>query len=165
MPNAPRIQSDFVPAGSLRLAQVIYISSRQETIGEKRLLDILIACGVEEASIRDGSIVMARIYCCGGSNEVETARMLYAPPEIRVDLGDVVEVLVGHPANGADPGRLNTVTRIRQKRADPDGACRWDPPDEGKWTRVLYADWMPQEGWIRESGPIFPAWYKPPSGS
>ena len=157
-----RIQSSFVPPGSQRLAQVIYLGQRELLKKEKWLYDILTACGVKDEDIRDGSVVLGRIYCCGGPNEGPTAMLIYVPPAMQVELGDIVEVLVGSESSKTDPGKLNTLTKIRQKASESNGPCRWDPPDDRKWARILYADWMKQEGWVHKGG-LYPAWYKPPA--
>jgi len=89
---------------------------------------------------------------------------MFVPSGIKVEMGDIVEVRVGHPEKKGVPGALNTVLRIREKAGDANRMCRWEPPDERLWTRVLYADWMPQEGWLREKGSplvLYPPWYKP----
>jgi hypothetical protein len=76
-------------------------------------------------------------------------------------LGDIVEVRVADPLKKGSLRQLNTVTQIRQKAGDKSRTCRWDPPDERLWTRILYADWMPAEGWKFKGG-LDKAWYKPP---
>jgi hypothetical protein len=161
-----RIQSDFVPPGSLRLAQVTAIAKRSEILEIKDLVAVLKASGVNDADIVDGSVVMARIYCCGGvtlesSAEVVNARMMYVPKGVTVGLADVVEVRTALSPAGGITGALNTVTRVVQ-RYEENGPCRWDPDDESLWQRVIYCDWMPQEGWIRQEG-LNPAWYKAPT--
>ncbi|QWV94482.1 hypothetical protein KP004_04660 [Geomonas oryzisoli] len=159
-----RIHMDFVPTGSLRLAQVTATGSREEVVQAKDLYDAIIASGIKDSEIADGSVVLARIYCCGGmtkswSSEVVNSTMLYVPKGLSVALGDIVEVRVGHPPKKEEPGVLNVVTRVVQK-ADDDGKCWWDPRDDRLWLRVLYCDWMPKEGWIKQGG-INPVWYLP----
>jgi len=46
------------------------------------------------------------------------------------------------------------------KADENDGHCWWDPKNDELWLRVLYCDWMPNEGWIKQNG-INPAWFKP----
>jgi hypothetical protein len=137
------------------------VPTRKQIIEAKWLLDDLIQSGVKETEVRDGIIVFARIYCCGGPNERQTAPIVYVPTGINAEPGDIIEMKVGHPSRNGDPGELNTTTQIRQKASETGGSCRWDPPDERLWTRTLYADWMPKEGWIRQGG-LYNAWYKPP---
>ena len=157
-----RLYGDRVPAGSLRLAWVMGVGSRKEILESSWGREILTGTAIKETEIRDGSGVMTAIYCCGGPNEKGEARVVYVPAGITVERNDIVEVRVGHPPEGDKLGTPNTVTRIRQRAGEVGGSCRWDPPDERLWVRILYADWMPAEGWVRQGG-LFPAWYKPPT--
>lgn len=160
-----RIQSDYVPSGSLRLAQVMGLAKRDEIIQAKRLYDALIASGVRDSEIVDGSVAVARIYCCGGPAEKSDVRMAYIPRGLNAGSGDIVEIKVGRPPEKGDAGILNIVTRVVQTDADNSGTCWWDPKKDYLWMRVLYCDWMPKEGWTQQGG-IYPAWFKPPtSGS
>jgi len=155
------MHSDFVvPDDSLRLAQVMEIEKRAVVVQSKKVYEAIIASGVGDSNITDGSIVVARIYCCGGSAEKANAIILYVPNGINVALGDIVEVRVGHPPEKGDVGSLNTITRVVQKNGDDGGNCWWDPKDDRLWLRVLYCDWMAKEGWIKQGG-ISPAWYRP----
>lgn len=162
-----RIHSDFVPAGSLRLAQVMQIGKRADILQSKDIYEAIIASGIKDSDIADGSVVVARIFCCGGisanlSSERANAIMMFVPSGITAGLGDVVEVRSGHPPEKGDAGQLNVVTRMVQKYEDKEGGCWWDPKDDRLWLRVLYCDWMPKEGWIKQGG-TNPAWYLPPS--
>jgi len=155
-----RIQNDFLPEGSLRLAQVVHVGSRDQIVEVKILHDALLASGVKDAEISDGSVVLARIFCCGNPMAAEQEMMLYVPPGIGVAIGDIVEVKSGRPPANGDAGRLNTVTRARQASGDGATSCNWVPPNARLWGRVLYCDWMPGEGWIEQGG-INKAWFKP----
>jgi hypothetical protein len=157
-----RIQTDYVPTGSHRLGQVAYLGTRQEIMETRPMIGVIAASGVDTTLLRDGSVIGAVIYCCGGPNEEETARIVYVPAEIEVALGDIVEYRVGHPPDEKEIGALNIVVRIREKGADFGNHCRWDPPDDRLWHRILYCDWMDAEGWIKKGG-IMSAWYKPPT--
>ena len=159
-----RIQSDDVPSGSLRVAQVMAIAKRQEILGSDTYREI-IAAGIADADINDGSVVIARIYCCGGitkelSSERLSARILYVPQGKKVESGDFVEVKVGRPPEHGDGGRLNTVTRVVAKYGDKPEVCWWEPRDPRLWLRYPYCEWMPREGWVKQEG-ISPAWFKP----
>lgn len=155
------INSDFVvPDNSLRLAQVMEIENRALVVQSKKVYETIIASGVRDSNITDGSIVVARIYCCGGSAEKANAIILYVPNGINVALGDIVEVRIGHSPDKGAEGSINTITRVVQKSRDAEGNCWWDPKDDRLWLRVLYCDWMPKEGW-RKQGGISPAWYRP----
>jgi len=157
-----RIQTAHVPSGSLRLAQVVQRGSESEikSSNAKILHQALADSGITEEEIKDGSVVLARIECCGGPNEKSSAIMMYVPPGLDVRPGDIVELRAADPSKKAEVGQLNVVTRIIQTAADRDGPCRWDPPDDRLWCRTLYADWMPQEGWVQQGG-LYKAWYKP----
>jgi len=155
-----RVHSDIskLPPGSLRLAQVIVNDFKRADIVEaKEVYEALIASEIKDSDIADGSVVVARIFCCGGINETYNATMLFVPPGINPSLEDIVEVRVGRGPEGGDAGLANVVTRVVQK----DG-CWWDPKDDRLWLRILYCEWMPKEGWIKQGG-ISPAWHKPPT--
>jgi hypothetical protein len=161
-----RIQSDDVPAGSLRVAQVIGIAKRADILKLEAYKTIL-AAGVSDSDLVDGSILMSRIYCCGGptqeiSSEYVHRRMLYVPKHMDIGLGDFVEVRVGRPPEQGDNGRLHTVTRIVAKYGAQPEACWWDPKNDKLWLRIAYCEWMPKEGWVKQGG-LNPAWYKPDS--
>jgi hypothetical protein len=159
-----RIQSDAVPAGSLRVAQVTAIANREDILKMEAYKDI-VGAGVADSDLVDGSVVMARIYCCGGitkelSSEFVNRRMLYVPKDIKVGSGDFVEVRVGRPPERGDGGRLNTVTRVVAKYGDKPESCWWEPRDEKLWLRTPYCEWMSKEGWVKQGG-VNPAWFKP----
>ena len=156
-----RIHSDVVPTGSMRLAQAMEIGKRADILQNKELYEAIIASGIKDSEVNDGSVVVARITCCGGPSEKLDSRMLFVPNGINVSLGDIVEVSVGHPPEKGDAGMLNTVTRVVQKYGDNDGKCWWDPKDDRLWLRILYCDWMPKEGWVKKGG-LDSAWYRPP---
>jgi hypothetical protein len=162
-----RAYEDYVPAGSLHLGQVIAIAKRDEVVKMKPLYEAVKTTGVDDADIVDGTVVAARIFCCGGltkesSSEVRNSLFLYVPKGIEVGMGDIVELRVGHIAQGGSAALMNSVTRVVQKSGKDEVACWWDPKNDRLWQRVLYCDWMPKEGWIKQEG-MGPAWYKPPS--
>lgn len=167
--NNLRIHSDFVPADSLRLAQVMVLGKRAEIAQEKPLFDAILAAGIPDAEIVDGSVAMARIFCCGGltdnlSSEKVNSLILYIPRELTVARGDIVEVRVGRPPEKGDAGKIHLVTRVVQKYGGNEEGCWWDPKDNRLWLRVIYCDWMPNEGWIKQGG-TNPAWYMPASST
>lgn len=162
-----RLHSDSIPPGSLRLAQVMEIAKGADIMGDQELRKAVVAAGIGEDKIVDGSIVAARIYCCGGmsaksSPEVVNSRILYVPKGIPLAVGDLVEVKVGREAANGDGGELNTVQRLVEPYGAPDPHCWWDPRDDRLWMRVLRCDWMEKDGWIKQGG-INPTWYKPAS--
>lgn len=157
-----KIHTDFLPAGSLRLAQVVTIIKRAELITSKSkpTYDAIIASGIKDSDIVDGSVVIARVFCCGGVSAKADATVLFVPKGLSVSLLDVVEVRSGRSPKGGDTGLLNTVTRVIQRNEEKDAHCWWDPKDDRLWLRVLYCDWMPKEGWIKKTG-FYQGWYKP----
>lgn len=166
-----RIHTDFIPAGSLRLGQVMYVVKRSDILTDqnKPTYEALIASGIKDSEIKDGSVVWARIFCCGGitkkySSEVAGSLLFYVPQSLNVSLGDIVEVSSGSPPEKGDAGIINTVTRVVQKNSENYNKCWWDPKNDRLWLRVLYCDWMPREGWIKQTG-SYPAWYKPAAAS
>ena len=160
-----RIHSDEIPPDSLRLAQVLTVPSRNTIIQTKPVYSAIIASGIPDTKIVDGSVIEARVWCCGGmskssSPEIGSSKIIFVPKGIHVNRGDIVEVRSGTPASKKNPGKLNIVTRVVQKANENKGHCWWEPKDNRLWLRVLYCDWMPREGWIKQGG-IYPAWYKP----
>jgi hypothetical protein len=160
-----RIQSDFVPNDSLRLAQVTAVGKRADIVQAKPLYNAILAAGIPDTEVVDGSVVMARTYCCGGMTddlgpEKVSSVAVFVPKEVTVAQGDIVEVRVGRPPKNGDAGKVHLVTRVVQKYGGNEERCWWDPKDNRLWLRVLYCDWMPNEGWIKQGG-TKPAWYKP----
>ena len=162
-----RIHSEEVPPDSLRLAQVIKIHNRSEILQFKETYNAIITSGIPDAEIKDGRVVQARVWCCGGptggpSAEVSNAKIVFVPKGMKVNRGDIIEIRSGYPSSKKTPSKINMFTRVIQKANERNGHCWWEPKDNRLWLRVLYCDWMPSQGWIRQGG-IFPAWYKPTS--
>lgn len=146
-------------AGVVRLAQVTVLVSRQYIIAQGRY-DDLIASGIRDADVRDGNVAEGRVYCCGGPN---LTIWFYIPSGMDVGVGDIVEMKMGRQPGDRDRGTVNIATQVRHKRADAEKHCRWDPPNERLWMRILYCDWMEREGWVeRKEGPA-KTWVKPVS--
>jgi hypothetical protein len=161
---ASLIHSDLVPADSLRVAQITDIATREEILQpeEALLLKTIRAAGIDDSDL--GSVAFSRIYCCGGitremSAEYQERRLVYIPKNIKVELGDFVEIKVGREPINGNGGRLNTVTRVVARKSDNTETCWWDPRDDKLWLRVVQCEWMPKEGWVRQGG-ASPAWYK-----
>lgn len=157
-----RLHGSYVPEGSLRVAEVVALATREEIVANDRIYEALIDQGIDD--IQDGDIAAGRVSCCGGPNEQETAIWVYVPPDIEVAVGDIVEVrsdkvvLEGESGKGTKP---NTVTRVREKSYAVNKQCRWVPENPSLWTRRLYCDWMEEEGWEEQSG-LFDHWIKMP---
>jgi hypothetical protein len=117
----------------------------------------LLAAGVKDSEIKDGSVAIGRAYCCGGEADKAFAFLFYVPEEMRVQRGDVVEVKSGPITKSGEIGTpVNTATRVVDK-----STCRWDPPDR-QYLRVLRCDWMEKEGWTQHKGGVVDAnvWLK-----
>ncbi|MBT8423321.1 MAG: hypothetical protein KJP03_09405 [Gammaproteobacteria bacterium] len=156
-----------LPEGTHVLVMVVETVSRENIMasGEQGMLGRLHAAGITDADITDGSIAVGIVYCCGGNISRETAMAFFVPPEFRTSQGDVVEVRLGRVASKKDLkrgdfGAINHALNVRESFNDETGACRWDPPNEKLWMRVLYCDWMLGEGWQRRGG-LSPGWFRP----
>lgn len=156
-----RLHPFDAPPGSLRLAEVVgIVPGSQVQVQHKPLYEVLAASGMSETTIREGAVGAGRAYCCWGPNERENAIFFFVPKGVTLDAGDIVEVRMGRPPGGNDSGTVNMATIVRQKRGDPNGQCRWDPPRDGLWNKVLYCDWMKDEGWVRHTGAVYNIWYR-----
>jgi hypothetical protein len=148
--------------GGLRLTQIMAVATRDDILKSGESLQHLLASGLKDSDLRDGSLAIGRIYCCHPSTEQGTAIWFYVPPEVPVSRGDLVIVRMGRRATKKDLGVVNTAIQLREKKDTPNSQCSWDPPDEKMWTRVLYCAWMPAEGWKLSNG-LHKTWIKPAS--
>jgi hypothetical protein len=139
-------------AGALRLAQVMQTATREEILKLTTQREHLLASGLQDSDFKDGSLAMGRVYCCHPSTDEGTAIWFYVPPDRPVKPGDIVEIRMGRESTKKDPGKVNVLVEIRQKKDLPESHCTWDPPNESLWRRVLYCDWMPAEGWTLKKG-------------
>jgi len=147
-------------AGGFRLVQVIHIASRQDILNLTTQLQILHDAGIKDSDFKDGSLAMARIYCCHESTDEGTAIWFYVPAEQQVKIGDLVVVKMGRKQSKGDLGAVNTAVEVREHADDPNTQCSWDPPDESKWRRMLYCKWMPAEGWSLKKSFLHETWFK-----
>lgn len=145
--------------GGLRLTQIMAVASRDEILKSGETLQHLLASGLKDSDLRDGSVASGRIYCCHPSTEQGTAIWFYVPADVSINAGDLVIVRMGRKANKKDPGAVNTVIQVREKKDTANSQCSWEPPDEKMWTRVLYCTWMPSEGWKLNNG-MHKTWIK-----
>lgn len=162
-----RVHSDHFPPESLRVAQVVAVSTRAQIDKMKgsQLYEDILAAGTADSELVDGSLVAVRIYCCGGTTKESSAEyantlFLIVPKGMTLEGGEFVEYKVGRARLKNDGGRLNTVTRVVARQGDNPESCWWDPRDDRLWLRVAYCAWMPGEGWVKQGG-ITPGWYKP----
>lgn len=155
-----RLYTVAAPENSLRLVEVVGLASKSDVQNNRYIREPLAAAGIQGAETRDGSIGGGRVYCCGGKMDEAYFHYFYIPADIRVEVGDIVEIRTGSlPKEGRSS--VNTLVRVIQKKDDPAGSCRWDPRDK-IYGRVLYCDWMSQQGWVIHKGPLFEeTWVKP----
>jgi hypothetical protein len=156
------------PPRSLTVAQIMLRFTRDTLVqrGDKDYKTLL-ASGIADAEITDGTLAVGRINCC--HEPLERANMLafYLPSALGAEVGDFVEVRLGRsPAKEDDPGEANQATQLVQKR-DASGPCRWEPPQQGVMRAhgsVIYCDWMRQQGWVAEgtAPSIYKSWIKKP---
>ena len=159
-----RVYPDDVPAGSLRLVQAMQVGTRQATVsGAKEWYEAMLASGIVESEIVDGSVVVGRVWCCGGVAEYPERQAFYVPKGLSVKPFDIVEIRAGQEPTRKLPARVNIATRVVQTAESKDTTCRWVPPDSRLWMRVLYCDWMEKEGWIELKETLKHTWYKPPT--
>jgi hypothetical protein len=161
-----RLHPYGAPPGSLMVAQVVMRLTREAILQDQQAIQILRASGIGETEIHDGSLALGRINCCGNApTEARTAVVFYVGSDVTPELGDVVEIKLGRSPQGpGDLGEANRATRIVQKAARREGRCRWEPPEPRLWGRVLYCDWMPAQGWVKEgpAGSIYRSWIRKP---
>ena len=159
-----RVYPDEVPPDSLRLIQVMLMGTRSDIESVKEWHAALLQSGVPDSDIKDGSMAVGRIWCCGGPAEISDRQAFYIPPSLKVVPLDIVEVRAGREPAKGDPGQVNVATRIVRGANDASTTCRWEPQNPRLWMRVLYCDWMPQEGWVELKTPLKHTWFKPPAG-
>jgi hypothetical protein len=52
------------------------IAPREDIVNGEPLYQAILACGIKDGDIKNGSVVMARIHRCGGPKEVNGTRRL-----------------------------------------------------------------------------------------
>jgi hypothetical protein len=149
-------------AGGLRLTQVVGVASREEILKSGETLQHLLASGLKDVDLRDGSVAVGRIYCCHQWTENGTNILFYVPPNVSLKIGDLVSVRMGRKSTKREGGTVNMAVEVREKKDDPISQCSWNPPDDKMWTRILYCSWMPAEGWTLQKG-LHKTWLKPAS--
>jgi hypothetical protein len=159
-----RVYPNDVQPGALRLVQVMMVGTRADIVGAKEWHEALLASGIRDDAITDGSMAVGRVFCCGGTAERPTRQAFYIPPGTSVAPGDVVELRAGREPAPGTSAQVNVATRVVQKDGER-GACRWEPQDPKLWMRVLYCDWMPAEGWVELKTTLQHTWMKPPAAA
>jgi hypothetical protein len=159
-------------AGVLRVVEVFEIERGQEFPESNPYFELSIESGITPAQFRAGQFARGRAYCCGGSTERRNTILFFVPLGVDAKLGDVIELRMGRaPSKDGARGFINTATRVRDRATDgrvptwgDDGdwtgrSCRWVPESDALWGRLLYCDWMPEEGWVEYDG-FWGAWIK-----
>ena len=151
-----------IPVGYHQVTEVVYLASKEEIMQTPEAYDVLRLAGIANEDIRNGSIVFGRVFCCGGEGtaETESLAVVYFPPDLSAEKGDIVEFIAGRVPEGEDPGSLNTGISIRNKNGIASEECRYVPENPKLWMRVIHCDWMTEEGWQKQGG-LNPIWYKP----
>ena len=150
-----------VPPNSLRLGEVSSLASKKDIKSMGKTYQALLASGIKDADIQNGSLGSARVFCCGGLGEEGSDIFFYVPAAVKPNLGDIIEVRSGTRPKDGTLAKVNTATRIVQKRSET-GQCDWVSKDRLiKWNGVLFCDWMPAQRWTSpETGNGFRVWYK-----
>src|SRR5262249_17859215 len=73
--------------GGLRLTQIMAVASRDEILKSGETLQHLLASGLKDSDLKDGTVAMGRIYCCHASTEQGTAIWFYVPFDLRLNPG------------------------------------------------------------------------------
>jgi hypothetical protein len=146
-------------AGALRAVQVVQLATRADILKLGSHLQHLLSSGIKDSDIKDGSLAVGRIYCCHPKTEEGTAVWFYVPPDLPAEAGDIVVIRMGRESTKTDPGTVNVLVEVREKKDAPDSQCSWDPPNNSLWTRVLYCKWMSTEGWTLKNG-LHKTWLK-----
>jgi hypothetical protein len=104
------------------------------------------------------------VFCCGGPDQEDHIILFYVPPNLRVAVGDIVELRSGKTLKKGSEKYCppSTATKVRQTKESGNKKCRWVPDNPKLWRRVLYCDWMKKEGWVQQTG-LFNVWVKLPN--
>jgi len=157
-------EKEFAAPGVHRMVEVVYLADRSEiTDGPGRwAYDRLIAQGVRDSDIVDGSFAIGRIYCCKRDPADDFTLKFYASADLGIEVGDIVEIRLGVASqdNSGEQPILSVAVRKRERANDPDSACWWDPDQPGLWMKVIRCRWMESEGWVYQKG-MHKTWYRP----
>jgi len=153
-----RIYPIDVPAGALRVGEVASLANKKDIKAMEQTYKALLSSGIKDSELGNRSFGAARVFCCGGPDEKSSDIFFYIPGDIKVELGDIVEIRSGHHPKDGTPGRPNTAVRVVEKR-ESKKSCDWDPPGDYLWNKVIYCEWMPGNGWTAPQG-VYKVWYK-----
>jgi hypothetical protein len=155
-----RLYPNGAPENSLRLVEVLARATAADIQNNRYMREPLAAVGIQGPEARDRSVGAGRVYCCGGKLDEAYLHYFFIPADINVEVGDIVEIRCGSLPN-AGRSSVNTVVRVVQKKDDPVTSCRWEPRDK-TYGRILYCDWMPEQGCVKYTGTLFDeTWVKP----
>lgn len=140
--------------GTLHVAEVVEVMTRTDILASHGVHESLTTTGVSDSQIVDGSVVVVRTLCCGPPNTANPHGVLNRQG-LSLHVGDVVEFVI--PGGSS----ANTLTRVVQKAGQTDGECWWEPRDDKLWRRVMFCSWMPEQGWLHQTGAMVIGWYKP----
>jgi hypothetical protein len=140
--------------GTLHAAEIVEIMTRTDILASHGVHESLTNSGVSDSAIVDGSVVVVRSMCCGPPSTANPHGVLN-PQGLSLHAGDVIEFVI--PGGSS----VNTLTRVLQKAGATDGQCWWEPRDDKLWRRVMFCSWMPQQGWVQQTGSMVIGWYKP----
>ena len=159
-----RFHSTHLPTATKTLVQITQFATREEILSITTLVETLELSGIQQVDIKDNRVASGRIFCCGGTNETDYAIWFYVPEGSDVILEEVVEIEMGAIVHSGDPMRAppNTFRKVRAHKDQLGSQCKWTPEKPNLWGRVLYCDWMEEEGWEQQEG-MFNVWYKPRS--
>lgn len=146
-------QGKLAEPGTLHAGEVVQVPLRSGILNDHEIHELLKKEGLSDSDIVDGTVAMTRIYCCGPPSTSGT-RPLLNRAALSLAEGDIVEFRY------AGASALATVTRVLQHAGDSQPHCSWLPNDESLWAREIFCEWMPGEGWVKQTG-VAHGWYKP----
>jgi hypothetical protein len=152
-------------AGALRLAQVMALAKRSDIVGLGKDYQRLLAAGLPDSVLVDHSIAAGRVFCCNGLVEKTNQIWFYVPPGVDAQLGDIVEMRLGREPGKHEAGTVNVVTRVRDRASAAEHPCRWEPPNDRLWMRVLNCDGLAEAGWTHKNGIGQPWLMMPPDSA
>ena len=156
-----RFHATHVPPGSLIVTQVMAFATQQEILSLPTVVETFELSGIERSQIQDGMLADGRIFCCGGPNELDYSIWFYVPTGTNTAVGDVVEVKMGPRVMKGESMQAgpNTMLRVVSPLDQVGKECKWVPENPALRGRVLYCDWMKEDGWVQQSG-LFNVWIK-----
>jgi hypothetical protein len=139
---------------TLHAAEVVQVLNRTDILGSHGIHESLTNGGVSDSAIVDGSVVIVRTSCCGPPMTGNAHGVLNLQG-VTLHVGDIIEYVI--PGGSS----VNTLTRVIQKTGEANSQCWWEPRNEALWRRVMYCSWMPEQGWVQQTGHLIIGWYKP----